>query len=52
MTPDGADYPRFYKSLISTRIDPEVEAGREPPTAEFHSSIGLWQPPPATWEEA
>ena len=52
MTANDADYPRFYKALIAARLDPEVEAGREPPTGEFHSSIGLWQLPPPTWEEA
>lgn len=35
-----------------TGLDPEVEAGRQPPTGDFHSFIGLWQQPPATWEEA
>ena len=35
-----------------TGLDPEVEAGRKPPTDDFHSSIGLWQQLPATWEEA
>ena len=29
-----------------------AEADREPETDDFHSSIGLWQLPPATWEEA
>lgn len=43
---------RIIEAMRAAGLDPEVEAGREPPTAEFHSSIGLWQPPPATWEEA
>ena len=38
--------------LFKARLNPEEEAGREPPTDDFHSSIGLWQQPPATWEEA
>ena len=38
--------------LAAAGLDPEVEAGKEPPTGEFHSSIGLWQLPPPTWEEA
>jgi hypothetical protein len=28
------------------------QALAEAPTDDFHSSIGLWQQPPATWEEA
>lgn len=29
-----------------------AEADREPPPYVLHRSVGLWQPPPATWEEA
>ena len=29
-----------------------AEADREPETDDFHNSLGLWQLPLATWEEA
>ena len=40
------------RDLFKAGLDPEEEAGREPPTDDFHSSIGLWQQPPATWKES
>ena len=43
---------RIIEAMRAARLDPEVEAGRKPPTDDFHSSIGLWQQLPATWEEA
>ena len=42
----------IIEAMVAAGLDPEVEAGRKPPTGDFHSSIGLWQPIPATWEEA
>lgn len=43
---------KAIKAMAAAGLDPEVESGRKPPPHDFHSSIGLWQPPPATWEEA
>lgn len=40
------------RDLFKAALDPEAEADREPPADDFHSSIGLWQQQPATWEEA
>lgn len=40
------------KAMVAAGLDPEVEAGRKPPTDDSHTSIGLWQQQPATWEEA
>ena len=42
---------RIIEAMRAARLDPEVEAGRKPPTDDFHSSIGLWQQAPGTWEE-
>ena len=36
------------KAMVAAGLDPEVEAGRKPPTLDFHDSIGLWQQPPST----
>ena len=44
---------RIIEAMAAAGLDPEVEAGRKPPTDDFHSSVGLWQQqPPNTWEEA
>ena len=43
---------RIIEAMVAAGLDPEVEAGRKPPTDDFHNSLGLWQLPPATWEEA
>lgn len=43
---------RIIEAMVAAGLDPEVEAGRKPPTDDFHSSVGLWQQPPNTWEEA
>ena len=47
------DHPGEETRLVRRYVtEPEAEADREPPTDDFHSSIGLWQLPPSTWEEA
>lgn len=43
---------QIIEAMAAAGLDPEVEAGRKPPADDFHTSIGLWQTPPATWEEA
>ena len=43
---------RIIEAMVAAGLDPEVEAGRKPPTDDFHSSVGLWQQLPNTWEEA
>lgn len=40
------------RDLFKAGLDPEAEADGEPPPHVLHRSIGLWQQPPATWEEA
>lgn len=44
---------RIIEAMAAAGLDPEVEAGRKPPTGDFHNSVGLRQQrPPNTWEEA
>ena len=42
---------RIIEAMVAAGLDPEVEAGRKPPHDDFHTSIGLWQQAPGTWEE-
>ena len=42
---------KAIEAMIASGLDPEVEAGRKPPHDDFHTSIGLWQQAPGTWEE-
>lgn len=40
------------RRITGDRVRAARQAPEEPPPHVLHRSIGLWQPPPATWEEA